>query len=586
MEENDKLHDLRHSTAHLLAAAVMELWPNTKRTIGPAIENGFYYDFDFETPISNDDLPKIEAKMAEILPTWTKFEREEVSKDEALKKVADNDYKKGLIEEFSQDGQRLTFYKVGEFNDLCRGGHAQNPAKEIGAFKLLNLAGAYWRGDEKNKMLTRIYGTAFPTKEELDEYLKNLEEAKRRDHKKLGVELDLFTFSPLVGSGLPLFTPKGALVRRLVQEYVNELQSKIGFEAVWTPQVARADLFKTSGHYDKFKGDMFLVKSNYSHEELFLKPMNCPMHTQIYASQARSYRDLPLRFADFSMLYRDEKPGELSGLTRVRAFSQDDAHVFCREDQIEQEFENILGLIQTVMKTYGLTYYIRLSLRDEDNKQAYLGEDATWQKSQALLEKLLKEKSLEYVVAPGEAAFYGPKMDLLAKDSLNREWQLSTIQLDFIMPSRFGLTYSGDDSKEHIPVMIHRAINGSVERFLGIIIEHFAGAFPTWLTPVQVQIVPIAERHSEYAHQVQDQLRVHSIRADVDDRNETMQNKIRAASQQKVPYIAVVGDKEQAAETVSVRLRNGDDIGQKVVGEFIASLEKEITTRSLTSSLS
>lgn len=582
---SEKLNNLRHSCAHVLAAAVMELWPKTKRTIGPAIENGFYYDFDFKDPISDADLLKIEQKMTELLKDWEGFERDEVSFEEAKKRVGDNEYKKELIDEFATQGETLTFYKSGNFEDLCRGGHTKHPNKDIGAFKLLSTAGAYWRGDEKNKMLTRIYGTCFSTYEELDTYLKNLEEAKRRDHRKLGQELGLFTFSPLVGSGLPLYTPKGALVRRLIQDYVNELQSNVGFEQVWTPQVARADLFKTSGHYDKFKGDMFRVVSNYTEDEMFLKPMNCPMHTQIYASNLHSYRDLPLRYADFTMLYRDEKPGELSGLTRVRAFSQDDAHVFCREDQIGQEFSTMLDLIKQVMETYGLTYWIRLSLRDEDHKENYLGNDETWQKSQHLLEDLLKDKGLEYKPSPGEAAFYGPKMDLMAKDSLGREWQLSTIQIDFNMPERFGLKYTSEDGSMQAPVMIHRAITGSLERFMAVIIEHFGGAFPTWLSPVQVAIVPIADRHADYAEKVAGELRSNSIRCEVDERSETMQNKIRAASQQKVPYVLVVGDKEKEANTVAIRTREGKDVGQKPVATFLESLKKEIQSRALSSSL-
>lgn len=582
MDKNNqkKLDQLRHSCAHLLAAAVMELWPDTKRTIGPAIENGFYYDFDFTKPISEEDLPKIEAKMAEILKDWRSFEREEISADEARKRFDGNRYKLELIEEFSKEGQALTIYKSGNFEDLCRGGHSENPSAEIGAFKLLSIAGAYWRGSEKNKMLTRIYGTCFPTQQELDEYLKMLEEAKKRDHKKLGKELDLFVFSDLVGPGLPLFTFKGALVRKLIAEYSIKLRQKIGYQEVHTPQINKAELFKVSGHYDKYKDGMFEVRSHYSEEEYYLKPMNCPQHTQIYASQTRSYRDLPIRIADSAMLYRDEKPGELSGLARLRAFSQDDGHAFCREDQIKDEFSPILSVIEEVMDTYGMSYYIRLSLRDENKKESYLGDNSVWEKSQQLLEELLKEKNIEYKKAEGEAAFYGPKMDLIAKDSLGREWQLSTIQIDFNMPVRFGLKYIGEDGKVSIPVMIHSAFVGSPDRFMGVLIEHYGGAFPTWLSPVQVQIIPIADRHQEYGQKVLEQLEASGVRVEIDNRQESMQAKIRDAQTQKIPYMIIVGDREQQENKVAVRTRSGENLNALTVDEFIEKIKLEIESKA------
>ncbi|HYE59644.1 MAG TPA: threonine--tRNA ligase, partial [Candidatus Kapabacteria bacterium] len=402
----EQLDSLRHSCAHLLAAAVLELWPNAKRTIGPPIEHGFYYDFDFgDVKISDADFPIIEKKMQEILPTWESFERKEVSADEAKKLFADNPYKLELINEFSDEGQTLTLYTSGTYVDLCRGGHAEHPKKELKHFKLLSVAGAYWRGDEKNKMLTRIYGTAFPTKDELMKHLLMLEEAKKRDHRKLGKELDLFVISDLVGPGMPLYTPKGTTVRNAIISYSRELNAKIGFQEVHTPNVNKAELFKISGHYDKYKDDMLEVTSHYSDEQYYLKPMNCPQHTQIYASQMRSYRDLPIRFADFANLYRDERPGELSGLTRLRCFCQDDGHIFCREDQIEQEFGNVLSAIKEALTTYGLNYWIRLSLRDPNQKEKYLGDDATWDKAEATMRKLLKEHEIDCKETEGEAAF-------------------------------------------------------------------------------------------------------------------------------------------------------------------------------------
>ncbi|HEY5601202.1 MAG TPA: threonine--tRNA ligase, partial [Patescibacteria group bacterium] len=447
MDDKNNLEALRHSCAHLLAAAVMELWPNTKRTIGPAIENGFYYDFDFENPISEGDLTKIEKKMAELLPTWNGFEGREVSVDESLKIFKDNPYKIELINEIASSGQKITIFKSGKFEDLCRGGHVKNPSKEIGAFKLLSIAGAYWRGSEKNPMLTRIYGTCWPSKKELDEYLNNLEEAKKRDHRKLGAQLGLWVFSDYVGSGLPLFTQKGALIRRLINEFVEELQTAQEIYQVWTPQIAKAQLFKISGHYDKYRENMFHVRSNYSKEEFFLKPMNCPQHTQIYASQPRSYKDLPIRMSDFAMLYRDEKPGELSGLTRTRSFSQDDCHVFCREDQIIDEMNIALDMTQKIMASYGFSYKYRLSTRDPNNLDKYLGDNKHWEKAEKLAEKILKDKKIDYFIGSGEAAFYAPKLDLIAKDSLGREWQLSTLQIDFVMPERFKLSYVDQNGK-------------------------------------------------------------------------------------------------------------------------------------------
>lgn len=570
----NNLENLRHSCSHLMAAAIMELWPKAKLTLGPAIEDGFYYDIDFgDEKISDADFPKIEKKMHDIVKNWKSFEKIEVSKKEALKDYKDNPYKTEIISDL--DGV-ITYYECGKFADLCRGGHVEHPSNELKHFKLLSIAGAYWRGDEKNKMLTRIYGTIFPSQKELDEYLTLKEEAKKRDHRKLGKELDIFTFSDMVGAGLPLYTPKGALIRRLVNEYVESVQSKEGYMQVWTPQIAKADLFKTSGHYDHYKDSMFKVISNYSEEEFYLKPMNCPQHTQIYASQARSYRDLPIRMTDFAMLYRDEKPGELSGLARVRSFSQDDCHIFCREDQVDSEVDRALAMTKEIMETFGLTYKYRLSTRDPKNPDKYIGDSKIWDKTEKWAEEIMKRNNIEYFQGPGEAAFYAPKMDLIAKDSLGREWQLSTVQIDYFLPERFKLTYIDSDGKEKRPVMIHRAIVGSPERFLMILIEHFAGNFPTWLTPVQVKILPIAERHLEYANKVLEGLKNAGIRAELDDRSETLGNKIRNAQTEKVAYMLILGDKEIEKTAVSVRKRNGQDSGSKDLRIFIEDIRREI----------
>jgi len=477
------LDNLRHSCAHLLAAAVMELWPKTKRTIGPAIEDGFYYDFDFgSVKISEEDLPKIETKMRDLVKGWKGFEKLEVGSKDAKESYKGNEYKLELIDEFVKEGEKLTFYKSGNYSDLCRGGHIAKPSQELKFFKLLSLAGAYWRGSEKNKMLTRIYGTVWPSQKELEEYLTLQKEAKKRDHRKLGKELGLFAFSELVVAGLPLFTPKGTIIRRLLNEYVESIQSKEDYTQVWTPQIVKADLFKISGHYDKYKENLFMVSSNYSDEEFFLKPMNCPQHTQIYASQPRSYKDLPLRITDFAMLYRDEKPGELSGLARVRSFSQDDCHVFCREDQVDEEADRALTMIKKIMKTFGLTYRYRLSTSDPKHPEKYIGDPKIWEKVEKWAVKIMERNKIEYFDGPGEAAFYAPKMDLIAKDCLGREWQLSTLQIDYFLPERFNLTYTDSDGKEKRPVMLHRAILGSTERFMMVLLEHFAGNFPTWLT--------------------------------------------------------------------------------------------------------
>jgi threonyl-tRNA synthetase len=564
--------------------AVLDLWPDAKLGIGPAIESGFYYDFEFRNKITTDNLEEIEERMKEFIKSDFKFEREEIDAKKAEKIFTNQPYKMELIKEIvvNLSSPTVNIYKSGEFIDLCAGPHIES-TKDLRnvSFKLIKIAGAYWKGSEKNQMLTRIYAVAFETKKELEEYLKIQEEAGKRDHRKLGKDLGLFIFSELVGPGLPLYTAKGALVRNIIQNYSNELRQKIGYKEVHTPQINKADLFKVSGHYEKYKDSMFRVVSNYTEEEYYLKPMNCPQHTQIYASQMRSYRDLPIRIADFAMLYRDEKPGELNGLSRLRAFAQDDGHCFCTEDQIKGEFGSLLNVIKEAMKTYEMDYYIRLSLRDEKNKNKYLGDDKTWKKSQKILEELLKEKKVKYVTAPGEAAFYGPKMDVIAKDSLGREWQLSTIQLDFNMPQRFGLEYTGEDGKKYTPIMIHSAIVGSPDRFFGILLEHHAGALPFWLTPVQIQIMAVSEKFNDYAEKVLKILEKEKFRTEFNDNNETISKKIRKGELQKVPYILVVGDKEEKSETVAVRRRGKKEVETMNIDDFIKKIKMEIEQKSL-----
>jgi len=570
-----EIEKIRHSLAHVLAQAVLSIFPKTKLGMGPAIENGFYYDFELPKNFTPEDLKRIEDKMKEIVSQDQKFVKEEITKLKAKKMFAGQTYKLDLISELP--GKTVTTYTNGSFTDLCKGSHIKS-TKEISpnSFKLTKIAGAYWKGEEKNKMLTRIYGLAFNTENELKDHLKMLEEAEKRDHRKLGEKLDLFVFSELVGPGLPLYTFKGATILREIRAYCNELQYEIGYQEVQTPNMNRAELFKVSGHYDKYKDDMFKVCSHYTKEDYYLKPMNCPQHTQIYASKPRSYKDLPIRIADFAQLYRDEKTGELSGLTRLRGFSQDDGHSFCTEEQIKDEFKAVLSAIEKAMKTYGMNYKIRLSLWDPKQPEKYLGDAKTWKKAQRVLEEILIENKIEYFRAVGEAAIYGPKMDLISKDSLGREWQLSTIQLDFIMPGRFGLKYIDSDGKEKTPVMIHRAIVGSPERFFGVLIEHYAGAFPLWLSPVQVAVIPISDKHSEYAKSIKRELVLNSIKVELKDESETLGKKIREAEMQKTPYLLIVGDKEVEAKTVSVRERGKGDGGAMELSKFVEKVLKEI----------
>lgn len=588
--EKSDLWKLRHSAEHVLHQAIKELYPSIHLAMGPATDDGFYFDFDASPEngaavvISENDFSSIEQRMQQLIDKNLPIRRFEISIAEARQLFVGNPYKQEWIDQIEQKGEMATVYWTGEpgasgsMVDLCAGPHLSSTGK-IKAFKLLSVAGAYWHGDEKNKMLTRVYGTAFFTQAELDEYLRQREEAKLRDHRKLGKEMDLFTFSPLVGSGLPLYTQRGALVRRLLNNYVEEIQTGEDYQQVWTPQIAKAELFKTSGHYDKYKADMFRVVSNYSEEEMYLKPMNCPQHTQIYASKPRSYRDLPIRMTDFAMLYRDERPGELNGLARTRSFSQDDCHIFCREDQVDAEVDRALQMTVKIMQTFGFSYRYRLSTRDLEHPEKYIGDPATWERVEKWAVTIMERNQIEYYDGPGEAAFYAPKMDLMATDALGREWQLSTVQIDFCMPERFKLSYTDADGTEKRPVMLHRAILGSTERMMMILIEHYAGKFPVWLSPVQVKVLPITDAQNEYAQKVVLELKAAGIRVELDDRSERLQAKIRDAQLEKVPYMLVVGGKEAEAGTVAVRSR--DDGSQTVtpIGEFVTQVVGEIQDR-------
>lgn len=577
MKKDNDIDHIRHSCAHLLAAAVLKLWPNTFLTIGPAIENGFYYDFDFKKAISEDDFPKIESEMKNLLKGWREFEKVNLSLDEAKKKFKGNKYKLELVGEIVKKGEDITTYKAGNFEDLCRGGHSENPGKNIGAFKLLSIAGAYWRGSEKNKMLTRIYGTCFPTQKELDLYLENLEQAKLRDHRRLGKELDLFVFSELVGPGLPLFTPKGTILRNELLNFSEQLQFKNGYEKVFIPHITKTELYKKSGHWDKFGTELFLVKSQETDEEFVLKPMNCPHHTQIYASRKRSYKDLPIRYMETTVQYRDEKPGELLGLSRVRAITIDDSHVFCTPEQVEEEFIRILQMIKEMYSALKMGVHFRLSFRDESDK--YLGDKKNWIQAQKTLEDIAKKLDLDYVIALGEAAFYGPKIDIMITDSLGRQWQCATEQLDFVQPARFGLTYTDADGIEKTPFMIHKALLGSIERFLSVYIEHTAGNFPVWLCPVQVSVISISEKHNTYAEKINAWLTEKNIRSKADVRNEKMQLKIRDAQRTKVPFMVILGDKEVETETVTVRTRNGENKFNLKFEAFLKDLLEKINNK-------
>lgn len=576
----NSLENLRHSLAHLLGAAVLKLYPGSKLAIGPAIDNGFYYDIDVNGKISDDDLPRIEIEMRKILKTWDKFEGREVDADEAKKLFKGNPYKEELISELENKDENITLYTSGDFTDLCRGGHVES-AKDIDpeAFKLSYVAGAYWRGDEKNAQLTRVYGFAFETKKKLDDHLTMLEEAKKRDHKKLGTELDLFTFSELVGSGLPLWTPKGTLLRDILDNFVWELRKEASYEKVDIPHITKKDLYEKSGHWDKFKDELFKITTREGH--LFaMKPMNCPHHTQIYARKQWSYRELPQRYASTTKVYRDEQSGELSGLSRVRSITQDDAHVFCRITQVKDEIQKIWDIVHKFYESLGLKLELHLSLRDPNYPEKYLGDKEHWKEAERILREVAKENKTPYIEALGDAAFYAPKLDFMATDSLGREWQVATIQLDVHMPESFDLFCINESGEKERIVMIHAAIMGSIERFLSVIIEHFAGAFPLWLSPVQVAILPITDTQNKWADKVGEELGKAGIRYEINKDSETLGRKIRGAELQKVPYLAVVGEKEVKAKAVAVRQRGKGDIGQMKLEKFIAKISDEVMKKS------
>ncbi len=575
---------MRHSAAHVMAEAVLEIFPDAKLAIGPAIEDGFYYDFDLPRALTPDDLPDIEQRMQRIIAGKYPFLRDRWPREQALEYFHDKgqDYKVELIENIPDE--EVGIYQQDTFLDLCRGPHVQNTG-EIGPVKLMRVAGAYWRGDENRPMLQRIYGTAWFTKEELDQYLWRLEEAQKRDHRKLGRELKLFVLSDDLPAGVPMFLPRGEMLRYQMESYVRETQERYGYQHVWTSHLGKVRLYKTSRHWFTYRDNMFPVmqgEQEQSEDEAYvLKPMNCPHHITLYKSQMHSYRELPVRYAEFATLYRYEKAGTLTGLARVRSLTQDDAHIFMRPDQIQEEFDRAINLSLEVFNTYGLEdYWIALSLRDPQNKQDYVGSDEVWEKAESALREAAEQRGIEYRAILGEAAFYGPKVDFMVRDALGREWQCATVQLDFVQPENFELEYIGEDGQAHRPVMIYRAVTGSTERFMAMIIEHFAGAFPVWLSPVQAMVIPIADRHIEYANRVLEQLKAAGVRAEVDERSERMNAKVRDAQLQKIPYMLVVGDKEEANNAVAVRLRTNENLGATPLPDFIERVTGIIKTRS------
>ena len=570
-----------HSSSHLMAEALEALYPGVKFGIGPAIENGFYYDVDFGgRQITETDLKAVEDKMVELARQDEHFVRREVPKAEAMKTFEEkgDEYKCELIGEL-QDGT-ITFYTNGHFTDLCRGPHLRDTSV-IKAVKLTSIAGAYWRGDEKRQMLTRIYGITFPKKSMLDEYLKLMEEAKKRDHRKLGKEMELFTFSQRVGQGLPLWLPKGAALRERLENFLKKVQKSYGYLPVITPHIGNKDLYVTSGHYAKYGKDSFQpIHTPQEGEEYLLKPMNCPHHCEIYRSKPRSYKDLPLRFAEFGTVYRYEQSGELHGLTRVRCFTQDDAHLFCRPDQLKEEFCKVIDIILYVFKTLNFSEYIaQVSLRDPVHREKYIGSDENWAKAEQAIIDAAAEKGLKTVVEYGEAAFYGPKLDFMVKDAIGRKWQLGTIQVDYNLPERFELEYTGSDGQKHRPVMIHRAPFGSLERFVAVLLEHTGGRLPLWLTPDQVMVLPVSEKFADYAKKVCDLMNNSDIRASIDDRNETIGKRIRENELKRVPYIVVVGEKEMSEGAVAVRRQGGQDEGAMPVEKFIGKVQAEVAAQ-------
>ena len=579
---NTNLEYKRHTLAHLLAAAVLEKYPHAKLTLGPAIDTGFYYDVDFSggnTP-GDEDLKVLQKDMKKLLNKWTEFTHEEVTPSEAREVFAGNQFKLELIDEIEGRGEKITLYTCGGFTDLCRGGHSENPKAEIdpNAFKLDKIAGAYWRGDEKNPMLTRIYGIAFDTAEELETYEKQIEEAKARDHRKLGKELDLFTISPLVGAGLPLLKPKGMIIRQQIENYLWSLHKDKGYSRVWTPHITNLSLYETSGHAEKFGDELFRVKGG--EEDFALKPMNCPHHMQIFADNQFSYRDMPVRYFEPATVYRYEKSGQLSGLTRVRAITQDDGHLFCRVSQITDEVSTIVSIIREFYKTMGLLndYWVSLSVRGKDGM--YLGDDEVWEKAESSLEEAAQKNNLNYKRVEGEAAFYGPKLDFMFKDAIGREWQLATIQCDFNLPEKFDLKFINENGEKERPVVIHRAISGSLERFMGVMIEHFAGAFPLWLSPEQVRIIPVSDAQNDYASHIYAELKAIGLRVSLDDNKDSMGKKIRNAKKEKLPYFVVIGDKEIQEKSVTLESRDGTS-KQMSLSSLANHLLTEIETKQI-----
>lgn len=572
----EDLNTYRHSTSHVMAHAVKRLFPEAKLAIGPAIEEGFYYDFDIDRHLTPEDLALIEKEMAEIIKSNYPFIKKAISREDALKMFREKGeiYKVELIEEITDS--EVSLYEDGDFVDLCRGPHIESTG-QIKAFKLLSVAGAYWRGNEKNKMLQRIYGTSFPDKEELKKYLSFLEEVKKRDHRKLGRDLDLFSTNDEIGAGLIIWHPYGALIRRTIEEFWLSEHYKAGYNTLYSPHIAKLNLWKTSGHTEFYKDNMYspMVIDGIEYE---IKPMNCPFHLHVYKSSLRSYKDLPIRYAELGTVYRYERSGVLHGLLRVRGFTQDDAHIFCREDQIEDEILNVLDFTIFILKTFGFENYdIYLSTRPEK----YVGTDENWERSTNALKRALEIKSLSFQEDPGEGVFYGPKIDIKVKDALNRPWQCSTIQVDFNNPERFDISYRGSDGKEHRPIMIHRALMGSLERFFGILIEHYAGAFPLWLSPVQVKVLTIAERHKDYAYKIFNFLKNNGIRTEIDTENEKIGYKIRNATIMKVPYLIIIGDREVTDERITIRKRSGENVSPLTIEEFINNLKNKIKCKEI-----
>ena len=575
--DSDRLYRMRHSAAHIMAEAVLDLFPGAKFAIGPPIEHGFYYDFDLPRALSPEDLGIIEERMRGTIAADHPFVHREVDKEEARRLFADQPYKLELIEGI--EAEQVSLYQHGPFTDLCEGPHVDRTG-QVGAFKLANIAGAYWRGDEHNPMLQRIYATLFETPQELEEHLARLEEAQRRDHRRLGRELQLFTSHELIGAGLPLWLPKGATVRRLLEEFITELERQSGYSHVYTPHLAKKSLYEKSGHWEHFKDDMF-PPMELEHEELVLRPMNCPHHILIYSSQLHSYRDLPVRIAEMGTMYRNERSGVVGGLSRVRAMTLNDAHIFCTPEQVKAEFSNVMRLVERAYATLGITdHSYQLSLRDPANTEKYAPNDAKWEMAEPMLREAMTALNLPFTEAMGEAAFYGPKLDIQLRDSLGREETISTVQIDFHLPNQFDLTYIGEDGAEHRPVIIHRSVLSTMERMVAYLIEHYAGAFPLWLAPVQAVVIPIADRHVEYAQGVADDLRAEGLRIELDDRGERMQAKIRDAQLQKIPYMLVVGDREQEAGAVAVRQRDGSNLGALPLFQVIDRLKDEVVTKS------